>query len=91
MKLLGSLLLEYAQHSVVCRLGGDEFLMFVPNVSKEDISEIVSGILQKFERTESGSDVEIRHASVSAGICETAKREHLLRSATPRLIRHCIM
>ena len=72
LKLLGSLLLEYAQHSVVCRLGGDEFLMFVPNVSKEDISEIVSGILQKFEERKA-EDVEIRHASVSAGICETAK------------------
>ena len=72
LKLLGSLLLEYAQHSVVCRLGGDEFLMFVPNVSKENISEIVSGILQKFEERKA-EDVEIRHASVSAGICETAK------------------
>lgn len=87
--MLGSLLLEFAQHSVVCRLGGDEFLMFVPNVSKEKISEIVRSILQKFEEQKE-EDMEIRHASISAGICETTK-EHLLRSATPRRIRHCIM
>ena len=72
LKLLGSLLLEFAQHSVVCRLGGDEFLMFVPNVSKEKISEIVRSILQKFEEQKE-EDMEIRHASISAGICETTK------------------
>ena len=72
LKFLGSLLLEYAQHSVVCRLGGDEFLMFVPEVSMEEISEIVSGIIGKF-RNMREKDVEIRYASISAGICETAK------------------
>ena len=69
LKLLGSLLMEYAHHSVVCRLGGDEFLMFVPNVSKEKITEIVTEIQKKFEKSKE-KDVEIRCASVSAGICE---------------------
>ncbi len=72
LKLLGTMLLEFAQHSVVCRLGGDEFLMFVPNVSKEKITEIVSNIIRKFEEIKE-EDVEIRYASVSIGICETAK------------------
>lgn len=71
LKLLGSLLLAYAQHSVVCRLGGDEFLMFVPEVSQERITEIVSDIIRKFAETKQ-EDVEIRYASVSIGICETA-------------------
>ena len=72
LKMLGSLLLEFAQHSVVCRLGGDEFLMFVPEVSKEKITEIVSGIIEKFEEIKE-EDLEIRYASVSIGICETVK------------------
>ena len=46
--------------------------MFVPNVSKEKISEIVRSILQKFEEQKE-EDMEIRHASISAGICETTK------------------
>ena len=72
LKLLGSLLLEFAQHSVVCRLGGDEFLMFVPEVSKEKITEIVSGIIEKFEEIKE-ENLEIRYASISIGICETVK------------------
>ena len=72
LKLLGSFLMEYAHHSVVCRLGGDEFLMFVPNVSKEKITEIVTEIQEKFEQSKE-KDVAIRCASVSVGICEVIK------------------
>ena len=45
LKLLGTLLSEYTHQAVVCRLGGDEFLMFMPDCSKEELSEIVQGIL----------------------------------------------
>ena len=72
LKLLGSLLMEYAQHSVVCRLGGDEFLMFVLGVSKDEIVKIVTGIQEKFEQNKE-KDAEIRCASVSVGICEVIK------------------
>ena len=72
LKLLGSLLMEYTRHAVVCRLGGDEFLMFVPKVSKERITEIVTGIQKDFD-AEKEKDPEIRVASVSAGICEVNK------------------
>lgn len=72
LKLLGELLMEHAQYSVVCRLGGDEFLMFVPDTSKEKITEIVREIQRKFEEYKK-EDAEIRCASVSAGICETTK------------------
>ena len=72
LKLIGSLLMEYAQHSVVCRLGGDEFLMFVPGVSKDEIVKIVTGIQEKFEQNKE-KDAEIRCASVSVGICEVIK------------------
>ena len=72
LKLLGSLLMEYAQRSVVCRLGGDEFLMFVPGVSKDEIVKIVTGIQEKFEQNKE-KDAEIRCASVSVGICEVIK------------------
>ena len=72
LKLLGSLLMEYTRHAVVCHLGGDEFLMFVPKVSKERITEIVTGIQKDFD-AEKEKDPEIRFASVSAGICEVNK------------------
>ena len=72
LKLFGSLLMEHAQHSVVCRLGGDEFLMFVSEVSKEEIIDIVTRIQKKFEQCKE-EDMEIRFADISAGICEVNK------------------
>ena len=33
LKLLGTLLSEYTHQAVVCRLGGDEFLMFMRNAA----------------------------------------------------------
>lgn len=52
--------------------GGDEFLMFVPGVSKDEIVKIVTGIQEKFEQNKE-KDAEIRCASVSVGICEVIK------------------
>jgi len=72
LKLFGSLLMEHAQHSVVCRLGGDEFLMFVSEVSKEEIIDIVTRIQKKFEQCKE-EDMEICFADISAGICEVNK------------------
>lgn len=34
LKLLGTLLLEYTSECIVCRLGGDEFLLFMPVVQQ---------------------------------------------------------
>ena len=72
LKLLGTLLSEYTQQAVVCRLGGDEFLMFMPDCSKEELTEIVREILGQFNEHKE-KDPEIRYASISAGICETTR------------------
>lgn len=72
LKLLGTLLSEYTHQAVVCRLGGDEFLMFMPECGRKELTEIVSGILRQFNENKE-KDPEIRYASISAGICETAK------------------
>ena len=38
LKVLGTLLTESSQNSVVCRLGGDEFLLFIPEIQYASIS-----------------------------------------------------
>ena len=38
LKVLGTLLTEASQNSVVCRLGGDEFLLFIPEIQYASIS-----------------------------------------------------
>ena len=46
--------------------------MFVSEVSKEEIIDIVTKIQKKFEQCKE-EDMEIRFADISAGICEVNK------------------
>lgn len=68
LRLLGTLLLDQAQHAIVCRLGGDEFLMYMPDATRDEAVETVEKVLHGFVEGEE-KDPEIKCASVSAGIC----------------------
>lgn len=68
LKLLGNTISGYAEHSNICRLGGDEFLFFLPDIEKEAVEEIVKEIFAAFyEKKE--EDPEIKAASLSCGLC----------------------
>lgn len=67
LKLLGTLLLEYTSECIVCRLGGDEFLLFMPDANKNDITELMKDIFDKFN-TRKEQDHELHAASISAGL-----------------------
>ena len=74
LKLLGSLLSELAPDAVVCRLGGDEFLLFVPNATKESVTAQIHTLFSKFNTAKS-KDIEIHRASLSAGLCLTTTKD----------------
>ena len=65
LKLLGNLLLEYSSECLVCRLGGDEFLLFMPNADQNSITEVITAIFKKFN-TRKEQDPELHAASISA-------------------------
>ena len=48
LKLLGNLLKNEENGSVACRLGGDEFLLFLPEDDKEQVKACVSRIFHAF-------------------------------------------
>lgn len=72
LKLLGDTISDCGEDSVACRLGGDEFLLFVRNIARDDVEELVGRIFEKFN-AEKEQDVEIRCASLSGGLCMTEK------------------
>ena len=74
LKLLGSLLSDYKKPSIACRLGGDEFLLFVPDSSSELISEQMTLLFDRFRST-ACSDPELKYASLSAGLCICSKND----------------
>ncbi|MFR2955471.1 MAG: HD domain-containing phosphohydrolase, partial [Lachnospiraceae bacterium] len=72
LKLLGGLLADYHEAAVACRLGGDEFLLFVPEISREQISRQIRELFARFRQL-TADDVEVNCASLSAGLCMCTK------------------
>ena len=68
LKNLGNLLSRYTIDGLACRLGGDEFLLFLPDVTAESVSDTMAQLFQQFH-TIAQADTEIRYASFSAGLC----------------------
>lgn len=67
LKLLGNILKDAGDNSIACRLGGDEFLLFLPDYSKDEIHACVKHIFIKFAKAKE-DDVELRCADLSAGM-----------------------
>ncbi|MGO5543100.1 bifunctional diguanylate cyclase/phosphohydrolase [Blautia sp. HCP3S3_H10_1] len=67
LKNLGNLLSRYATDGIACRLGGDEFLLFLPDVTAASVSEIMTGLFKQFHSI-AEADPEIRYAALSAGL-----------------------
>ena len=74
LKLLGKLLSDMTPDAVVCRLGGDEFLFFMPNATEATITAQVHTLFDKFNAAKA-KDIEIRSASLSAGLCMTTTKD----------------
>lgn len=68
LKVLGNIISNGINKSIACRLGGDEFLMFIPDVTKEQAEEVVGQIFTEFTSSKD-ADIEIRDASLSGGLC----------------------
>ncbi len=67
LHLMGDTLTENGKGSLCCRLGGDEFLFFMKNVSEQEVKDRVGGIITFFEENKK-DDPEISIASLSAGM-----------------------
>ena len=65
---LGTLLKDVGEPSVACRLGGDEFLLFLPEATKEQAQERIKQLFAQFIEKKD-EDVEMHAASLSAGLC----------------------
>lgn len=67
LKLMGKTLMDNSEDGLYCRLGGDEFLLFMKEVSKNEAEERVRRIMRDFVKAKN-DDVEICVATLSAGL-----------------------
>lgn len=70
LKILGSVIGEYGENGVACRVGGDEFLLYLDNVNENKVVEILESITNAFKK-EISKDKTIDIATISAGVCLT--------------------
>lgn len=67
LKNLGNLLSRHTENGISCRLGGDEFLLFLPDVTSQSVSEQMTQLFNQF-RAIVDEDAEIHYATLSAGL-----------------------
>ena len=60
-------LMKHHSGCLVCRLGGDEFLLFMPDADQNSITDVITAIFKKFN-TRKEQDPELHAASISSGL-----------------------
>lgn len=70
LKILGGVIGGFGENGVACRVGGDEFLLYLDNVNENKVIEILESIAAEFKK-EIADDKTINIATISAGVCLT--------------------
>ena len=68
LRLVGAMLTECMENAVVCRLGGDEFLFYLPEVSEAEMNTRMRRLFESFEAAKD-VNAETSPASLSCGLC----------------------
>lgn len=68
LRLVGAMLTECMENAVVCRLGGDEFLFYLPEVSEVEMNTQMRKLFDSFEAAKNAT-TETLPASLSCGLC----------------------
>ena len=68
LRLVGEMLTECMENAVICRLGGDEFLFYLPEVSEAEMNTRMRRLFESFEAAKD-VNAETSPASLSCGLC----------------------
>ncbi len=79
LKIMGDVMKENGENCVCCRLGGDEFLCFMKNSSRDEARERVEKIRAEFTLRKK-DDPEVNVASLSAGMVMTDPEDTYLNA-----------
>ena len=74
LKLLGNLISRISENAIACRFGGDEFILFLPDMETEVAAVEMEKLFARFAK-EKEADREICCAALSAGLCMTEKED----------------
>ena len=78
LRLMGDTLKNHSENGICCRLGGDEFLLFLKNVSREEAEKEVRAVMAEFEEKKNTAR-ETAEASLSAGLAMCAPADSYMK------------
>lgn len=68
IKMISSIMKEHAHTAIISRIGGDEFLFYMPEADKDSATTIIDGIITSY-KSRKEEDPALRSTSISAGLC----------------------
>lgn len=67
LKNLGDILLKYGDKAIIARVGGDEFLCYMPNVEEAEAVSIIESIIEDFDGAKK-DNIYLQYSTLSVGM-----------------------
>ena len=67
LKTLGGILLEYGEKCIIARVGGDEFLAYMPEIEQDEAVSIIKNIIFDLEEAKKDSEY-LKYSTLSIGM-----------------------
>ncbi|MBQ5919352.1 MAG: diguanylate cyclase [Lachnospiraceae bacterium] len=74
LKNLGTILLKYGDKTIVSRVGGDEFLCYIPEVEEKEAVNMVESIIKEFDFIKKDNEY-LKYSSLSVGMYMSSGKE----------------
>ena len=74
LKNLGTILLKYGDKTIVSRVGGDEFLCYIPEVEEKEAINMVENIIKEFDIVKKDNEY-LKYSSLSIGMYMSSGKE----------------
>ncbi|MBR3019481.1 MAG: diguanylate cyclase [Clostridia bacterium] len=78
LRMMGDTLTANSENSICCRLGGDEFLCFLKDVTEEEAGGRVQKIISEFDEKKN-ADAETAMATISAGLAMCTPADNYMK------------
>ena len=74
LKNLGTILLKYGDKTIVSRVGGDEFLCYIPGAEEKEAVNMVESIIKEFDFVKKDNEY-LKYSSLSIGMYMSSGKE----------------
>lgn len=74
LKNLGEILLKHGDRAIIARVGGDEFLCYIPNADEAEAVTIIKNIISEFDKVKK-DNIYLQYSTLSVGMYMSNNKE----------------